>query len=416
MKVYYLTPDEQGNVIWPRLDPKVSSVVTLGTFDGVHRGHQAVLKRVVELAKSYNSRSVAIVFDRRPGFLFSWIAQHGEEPAASEPDTQQLSTVDQRLKYIAETGIDIAIVVHFTQAFSQISYSAFLGQLISQRVENSRQPVHTLGMTRLVLGQDADFGRDRGGNVKSVQRLSEAFRMFDLEVVDYKGPGFIHVPAGVVDGKQVEKKVRVWSSTAVRNSLEQMKVSQAMEILGHPHAVDGTVVHGEARGRTLGFPTANFAPDYEGLLPADGVYSGWLIDYGPADSLPAPASVAALSATPGSVTKGEIISTQPAEVARWTAAISVGTNPTFGPHARVLEVFAVENDWLDLYGHRVRVEFADTTGQMVKAETLDNLTELISQEVRDSQKQCDGGWTDSITGEHIQGTVVDWAGPVIRES
>ena len=70
MKVYYLTPDEQGNVVWPRLDPKVSSVVTLGTFDGVHKGHQAVLKRVVELAKSYNSRSVAIVFDRRPGSSF----------------------------------------------------------------------------------------------------------------------------------------------------------------------------------------------------------------------------------------------------------------------------------------------------------------------------------------------------------
>ncbi len=368
MKVYRLTPDSDGVVAWPRLDAKTGSIVTIGTFDGLHKGHQALLRRVTELARSYSNRSVAILFDPRPAFVFSYRKTHGKtDPAPGVEDPDGILPVGERLRLLEGMGLDIAIVVRFTTPFAQTSYSSFLGQLISQRVGNSHNPVHTLGLHTLVLGRDARLGRDGKGDAATIERIAEAFRFFQVDIVDDRGPGFVHIPAGTVKGVPVEKKVRVWSSSNLRHLLREGDVAGAREITGRDHAVCGTVVHGEGQGARLGFPTANLS-DIAGLVPGDGVYEGWLVDEGDARNA----------------------------TRRLPAAISIGAKPTFGTdiarvvEANVVDVAAVDaaaadggaaddstsddaGRTLDLYDHRVRLEFVDKIGEQRKFESVDDL-------------------------------------------
>ncbi len=350
MKIYRLSPDSDGVVTWPRLDASKGSTVTIGTFDGMHKGHQAVLRRVVDLARSYSTRSVAIVFDPRPAFVFDYRRTHDKtDPAPGVRDPQEILPVEERLRLMEQIGLDIAIVVRFTTPFAQTSYSSFLGQLISQRVPGSHNPVHTLGLHTLVLGSDARLGRDGAGTAQSIARIAEAFRFFQADIVDDKGPGFTHIPDGVVKGVPVEKKVRVWSSSNLRFLLQEGEVAQVRDITGRDHVLAGTVVHGEGRGTGLGFPTANLG-DIKGLVPGDGVYEGWLVDEEQSQEL------------------------------RLPAAISIGTKPTFGEGTdRAVEANVVRvpdsagQEGLDLYGHHVRLEFADRIDDQKRFASVDDL-------------------------------------------
>lgn len=373
MNITHLTPDENGVVAWPTLDNDRRSVIGVGVFDGFHRGHQAVVERVVELARRHDAFSIVIVFDPRPAFVHGYAAAHdGAEPPAGLPDTQALSGVDERLRRIAGLGVDEAFVVRYTLPFAAKSYRFFLGQLVGK-----------LGMRTLVLGADAAMGHNREGDVPAIRDLAAATGVFELEVVDDRGPGEVRVPRDMTPvmptgwgepadplagANKAERRawskrhqaraVRAWSSTNVRWLLGQGRIQDADRILGHPHVIEGLVVHGEERGRTIGFPTANLGDGITGYLPVDGVYAGWLVD-------------------------GE---------RRWPAAISIGTKPTFneqtGLKDRVVEAYAITGDgeWLDLYGHRVRVEFVGFLRPQVKFAGVEELTAELSRNVEETKR------------------------------
>ena len=406
MKVYRLTPGSDGVVAWPRLDAKTGSIVTIGTFDGLHKGHQALLRRVTDLAHSYSNRSVAILFDPRPAFVFSYRKAHDKtDPAPGVKDPDEILPVGERLRLLEQLGLDIAIVVRFTTPFAQTSYSSFLGQLISQRVGNSYNPVHTLGLHTLVLGRDARLGRDGKGDAATIERIAEAFRFFQVDIVDDRGPGFVHIPAGTVKGVPVERKVRVWSSSNLRHLLRTGDVTGAREITGRDHAISGTVVHGEGQGSKLGFPTANL-DGIAGLVPGDGVYEGWLVDEGIEDKTASAGHQDDDGMDSGvhestSVPSSRTVKAEGAP-RRLPAAISIGTKPTFGQDiARVVEANVVDTGaaggsavdgsaaadsksdnagrTLDLYGHRVRLEFVEKIGGQRKFESVDDLVAAMGQ-------------------------------------
>uniref|UniRef100_A0ABS3ITB2 Bifunctional riboflavin kinase/FMN adenylyltransferase n=1 Tax=Bifidobacterium asteroides TaxID=1684 RepID=A0ABS3ITB2_9BIFI len=336
MKVSQVSPDESGIVRWPGTLGARSSVVTIGVFDGMHRGHQALLRRVVELAAKNQDRPMALVFDPSPKLVHSYADGHDmTEPPLDliRRDPDQIMPLEERLRLMAQMGLDQVVVVRYTLAFAAKSYRFFLKQLTEQ-----------LAMRTLVLGSDAQMGAGRVGDIKAIGDLADT-GLFNLEVVDDQGPGDCTLPDA--DGLE-RRRVRAWSSSHLRQLILDGDVDAALDILGRPHMVQGTVVHGEQRGRRLGFPTANLAPDSQGMMPADGVYAGWLVDLGlPTDPMATPEG-----------REGRLAQGSPW---RMPAAISIGTKETFlapgQQMPRILEANAVRPDWVDLYGHRVRVEF-----------------------------------------------------------
>ncbi|WP_347014423.1 riboflavin kinase, partial [Bifidobacterium dentium] len=242
--------------------------------------------------------------------------------------------------------------------------------------------------------------------------LALATGVFQLDVVDDHGPGETRVPtnakpvmpadhgepADPLEGatkaerrawskKHQAKAVRVWSSTNVRYLLGQGRIKDADAILGHMHAVEGTVVHGEERGRTIGFPTANLSQDVFGYLPVDGVYAGWLVDLGKAGDEPGKPADGIATAYDSSSMDARLAPHSPY---RWPAAISIGTKPTFneatGMHERVVEAYAITDDWLDLYGHQVRVEFARFLRPQIRFASADDLAAELRRNVEETKR------------------------------
>lgn len=398
MRISRLTPDESGIVPWPTLSVSKKAVVTVGVFDGMHRGHTALLERVKTLAEQQRAYSVVVMFDPRPGVVHHFVKEHqGLEPTAEDlaVDSQALMSVDERAHRMAQLGIDHLLIVSYSMAFAAKSYRFFLGQLVGK-----------IGMRTLVLGSDAEMGSNRAGDIDAIQRLAEATGVFQLDVVEDVGPGYTRGPRTIVPQAPKEAgepddplthlnkdeqrawskshdaaKVRVWSSTNVRFLLSQGRMVEANEVLGHNHVIEGKVVHGEQRGRDLGFPTANLGDPVGGYIPVDGVYAGWLIDLGEhvkdfgelAGEDTAAISQANVDAriSPGSPW-------------RWPAAISIGTKETYeeetGLQQRVVEAYAMSDHWLDLYDHDVRVEFTNFLRPQFKYDTSE---ELVAQLKKD---------------------------------
>lgn len=385
MNITTLIPDEHGDIEWPDVDKDRRVVITLGAFDGMHRGHQAVIDRVVELAKRHDAGSAVMLFDPRPAFVH---AHGGNTP---EVDADALSGVDERIAAMERAGIEQVYVVRYSLAFAEKSYIFFLGQLTGK-----------LGMRTLVLGSDAALGAGRKGDVQAIANLAAATGVFELDVVDDRGPGEVRIPrnwtpqmpskwgepANPLEGaikaerrawskKHQAKPVRTWSSSNVRYLLGNGRINEADAILGHLHAVTGEVVHGEERGRSIGFPTANLGANITGYLPVDGVYAGWLVDFGKAP------------ANAGLEDRVELVR-DAAGAQRWPAAISIGTKPTFseatGRHERVVEAYCLSEDWLELYGHTVRVEFAGFLRPQVKFGSADELIAELKRNVQTTRE------------------------------
>ncbi|MCI1218981.1 MAG: bifunctional riboflavin kinase/FMN adenylyltransferase [Bifidobacterium sp.] len=394
MNITFLTPDENGLVDWPTLSTSKRSVVTVGGFDGMHLGHRAVIERVVELAKKTKSFSVAIIFDPRPGVVHHYAAtHHNSEPGPDFRDTDALTSAGQRIRVMRELGVDQVLVVRYSLAFAAKSFRFFLGQLVGK-----------LGMRTIVLGSDAAMGANRTGDVKAIENLAQATGVFELDVVDDRGPGYVRIPATIVphaplvpgepadptagmtkaelrawSKERQTRKVRVWSSSNVRYLLSQGRVRDANKILGIPYGIEGVVVHGEQRGRMIGFPTANLGDDVEGYVPVDGVYAGWLVDLGEAAS----------QGDAGGDGAGEEIRMSAHSPWRWPAAISIGTKPTYskqtGLNERVVEPYAIADDWLDLYGHKVRVEFTNYLSPQITFESTESLQDALHAWVEESK-------------------------------
>jgi riboflavin kinase / FMN adenylyltransferase len=295
------------------------SVLTVGNFDGVHRGHQAVLGRLVSDARSAGVDAVAITFDPHP-------------LAVLRPDRapSPLQGLSRRLDLLARTGLDAVLVMEFTLELASWSPQRFVLDVL----------VRALHARGVVVGRDMRFGHRNSGDVGTLRELGR-LHGYEVDLVE---------DLGVVDADHPSG--RRWSSTWVRELLAAGDVRGAAEVLGRPHEVTGLVVHGDHRGRELGYPTANLAQDAQGLVPADGVYAGYLEVLGPghlADPLP--------------------------------AAISVGTNPTFDGVQRRVEAYVLDRDDLDLYGAEVSVQFVDRLRPTLRFDGVDPLVAQMRVDV-----------------------------------
>lgn len=228
------------------------SVVTIGNFDGVHRGHQALLLSVVQLARDTGRTSVAVTFDPHP-------------LAVLYPDRAPVAigSLQDRLSELEVSGLDAVLVMPFTLQLAAMSPRDFVHDVF----------VQALGATAAVVGRDTRFGARNVGDVQTLRELGGEFG-FEVRVLQDVGE----------DGR--------YSSSQVRSDLQAGDVASAARVLGRQHAVTGMVVHGAERGRELGYPTANLAQDATGFVPADGVYAGWLVrGDATAETLPAAISV-----------------------------------------------------------------------------------------------------------------------------
>ncbi len=214
-------------------DPK--SVVTVGTFDGVHRAHQEIVREVVNGARRIEGRAVVVTFDPHPKDVVHSL----------KGPVQLLSTLGERRERLEALGVDLLVILPFTYEFSRLSSREFYQQYV----------VQALGVSEVVVGYEHMFGRDREGGIQELVRIG---REFNFSV-------FAVHPVSV-DGEAV-------SSTRIRQALADGNLDRARNLLGYPYAVTGTVERGDGRGKTLGFPTANVTPSSaRKLLPRRGVY------------------------------------------------------------------------------------------------------------------------------------------------
>ncbi|BCW39977.1 MULTISPECIES: bifunctional riboflavin kinase/FAD synthetase [Paenarthrobacter] len=305
------------------------TVVTIGNFDGVHRGHQHVLSQLTDTAKRYSIPSVAVTFDPHP-------AQVHRPDAAPE----LIMGLQDKLEALGDTGVDAVLVMKYTLDLAAMSPIEFVRDVL----------IDGLHAAHVVVGHDLRFGAGNVGDVVTMQELGEQLG-FGVQVVnEYGAGGFPLHHDGDAD--------RRCSSTWVREALSEGDVVTAAAVLGRPHRMRGEVVHGAARGRDLGFPTANLSPDSTGYIPADGIYAGWLIDQ---------------SGT------------------RWPAAISVGSNPTFDGVSRQVEAHVIDRpeenvEDFDLYGQTVAVEFTRRLRGMVAYRGPEALVEQMCLDVAQARE------------------------------
>ncbi|WP_033222132.1 bifunctional riboflavin kinase/FAD synthetase [Kitasatospora phosalacinea] len=230
------------------------SVVTIGSFDGVHRGHQLIINRVVELAGELGAKSVVVTFDPHP----SEVVRPGTHPPLLAPQPRRAELVEQ-------LGVDAVLVLPFTAEFSKESPEYFVRSVL----------VDALHAKAVVEGPNFRFGHRAAGDVELLAELGRADD-FTVEVVDLQVRG----TAG--DGEP-------FSSSLCRRLVAAGDMTGVAEILGRPHRVEGEVVRGAQRGRELGYPTANVDTVAHSAIPADGVYAGWLTADG--ETMPAAISV-----------------------------------------------------------------------------------------------------------------------------
>ncbi len=301
----------------------IRSVVTLGNFDGVHQGHAAVLATLVAEARRRDALAVAVTFDPHP------IAVLYPERAP-----ESLTGLSRRLDLLADIGLDAVLVQTFTHELAKQTPREYVESVF----------VRALRARAVVIGHDVRFGVRNSGDFDTLVELGRDFEFDVVPLHDLRAP---HDPSGVRD-----QSARRWSSTWVRELLADGDVAQAAHVLGRHHVVEGAVVHGDARGRELGYPTANLGDlgDVlrQGMVPADGVYAGWLTG---------------------------------ADGTRWPAAVSVGTNPQFGGVHRRVEAYVLDRTDLDLYDQHVVVEFVDRLRGQAVFTDVDALIEQMQRDV-----------------------------------
>jgi riboflavin kinase/FMN adenylyltransferase len=290
------------------------TVITVGTFDGVHRGHLDVIERLVRRSRETGMPSVLVSFDPHPLEIVN--------PTAAPP---LLTTVDEKLEVIAETGVNYFVVLPFTPRLAAFSAEEFVGRVLRGRFR----------MRELLIGYDHGLGHRRAGNVSVLKSLGERSG-FRVSVID---------PVSLGDGQHV-------SSTAIRRAVAGGDLDRAREGLGRPYAVGGTVVHGQGRGRQLGFATINVEPPtHRKLLPPEGVY-------------------AVCVQTP----RGEL-----------GGMMNLGPRPTFGEAERTLEAHLFGSPG-ELYGSRVRIDFISFLRDTRKFASADDLARQLARDRNDAMR------------------------------
>ena len=300
-----------------------TTAVTIGNFDGVHLGHQHVLEQVIDQAKRRSARTVAVTFDPHPAFI--------HRPEAT-PDL--LTGTSEKLTRLRAAGLDAALVLQYTPELAAHSAEDFIRTFF----------VQALNPAVVVVGYDVRFGRDNAGDLSTMIDLGKECG-FAVEVMEDT--------SAESETQDSEPELgRRWSSTWVRDLLVAGEVAAAAAILGRPHRMRGVIVHGDSRGRGLGFPTANLDADSSGLVPADGVYAGWLLR-----------------------------TSRPQHRGVYPAAISVGTNPTFDGESRRVEAYVLDRDDLNLYDEEVVFEFVERLRPTLRFQSADELMAQMHADV-----------------------------------
>jgi riboflavin kinase/FMN adenylyltransferase len=285
-----------------------TNVVVIGVFDGVHKGHQQLLNRAKEIAEG--RPVVALTFDPHPTTVF-----------APDKAPTMLTTLADRVELLKIHNADQVAVIKFNEKFAAMSPEDFVSTVL----------VNQLHASTVIVGKNFTYGNKAAGNVESLIKagLQNNF---------------------TVDAQELKADTEVISSSRIRKLVIEGKVEEARELLSRPHRLDGVVIHGEKRGREIGYPTANLGNIDGQTIPADGVYAGWL-------------------------TVG---------INFWPAAISIGTNPTFeGERGRQVEAYALDQEGLELYDKSASIEFGWYLRPTLK---FDGLDELLVQMKLDCDK------------------------------
>lgn len=291
---------------WPRGPVHLA----LGVFDGVHLGHQALVRRLVGGARAAGATALAGTFDPLPGRVL-----------AQDPPQSTLADAPERAELLLHAGADGVVIFTFDKTFSEQSAETFV-----------RRVTAAGDIQRIVVGPDFQFGHGREGAVGTLTALG------------------LHLGFAVTAVEPIATLGAVVSSTRIREALRSGDLVTAEALLGRPYSIRGTVVHGEQRGRTLGFPTINVAPPQEKLLPLDGIYATWVTVDGQ----------------------------------RYRGATSLGVRPTFGGGPRKLEAFLLDFSG-DIYGHEAEVAFVGRLRDEVKYDSAEALSRQIALDVEQTR-------------------------------
>ena len=285
------------------------SIVVIGNFDGVHKGHQQVLNRAKEIAG--DEKIVALTFDPHPVSIF-----------APERAPTLLTILSDKIELLKIHNADQVAVIKFTKEFAAMEPEEFVNKVL----------VEQLKATTVIVGQNFTYGFKAAGNVTMLAAHTE----FKTIVLDLQSDAEVAI-----------------SSTRIRSAIVNGDVESAREMLTRPHRLDGIVVHGEKRGREIGYPTANLGNIDGQTIPADGVYAGWLA----------------------------------VGIDRWPAAISIGTNPTFeGVRGRQVEAYALDQVGLDLYTKPATIEFGWRLRETLKFDGLEPLLQQMAKDCAEARR------------------------------
>ena len=318
------------------------SAVAIGVFDGVHLGHQEVLNCLLEHARDYYLLSTVLTFDPHPAMLLR-----------PESAPLLLTGLDRKLALFNELGVERTAVLEFNNEVVGIAPSDFIKDFL----------LEALNAKSVVVGQDFHFGSSRGGTVETLEE-GGAEHGFQVEAVDLFSLSSAPEPI---------------SSTTIRRALAGGRVKEVARMLGRLYSIEGEVIVGDKRGRTIGFPTANLPVSQQRAWPADGVYAGWFTDE-----------------------RGM----------RRPCAINIGRRPTFYQHAEhsILEAHVLDFDG-DLYGQEVEVEFADFLRSERRFSGIGELKEQLAKDIarcrtillgRERDSEAEGSRQERIKAEESE--------------
>lgn len=289
-----------------------NTVVTVGTFDGVHEGHRALMETVVGRARLLNARSVVVTFDPHPRTIIN-----------PKNTVKMLTSLQERADILETLGVDILCVIPFTRDFSLLSSEAYVRNIIHE----------CIGIKEFVIGYDHHFGKDRSGTIETLETLAPELG-FDVHVVSKREMGEVTI-----------------SSTKIRKALQDDgDVQTAASLLGRPYILNGLVIHGDERGRTMGFPTANLRQEHpDKIIPRNGIYAV----------------------------------TVRVDGDWYTGMMNIGVRPTFSGEDVRLEVHIFGFDKL-IYGKKIQVHFIDRIRDEKKFAGAEALIAQLEEDKRSS--------------------------------
>lgn len=299
---------------------KKGGAVTIGIFDGVHRGHQLLLERARTFIESNPLDQNPLANDQLDNVVALTFYPHPTALLAPDREPTFLLTLEERITQLLLHGADAVAIHEFTQEFANLTAEEFIEEIL----------IKELQARHIVVGANFTFGHKALGNTKLLASRKE----FSLDIVELE-----------------EDVDQVISSTRIRALIKNGEVESAHQLLTRPHQLSGEVIHGEKRGREIGYPTANIKTESKASIPSEGVYAGWLS-----------------------------VGTH-----RWQAAISIGRNPTFpktdGERAIQVEAYAIDQEGLELYGQVAQIEFGFHLRETLKFDSLDELLTQMAIDV-----------------------------------